>query len=159
MVRHRGCPRKAPSPSPSLSSHNSATLEESSVNVATIEMQCQPTSNDFLYMDEGGIDPELKCSICAQPFEEPVSGNRCNHTFCKQCITTWLKNNKTCPICRCPVSLKNFTFINTCIVSNLLENLIVQCKHCNQTNIRRSSRGNTSRTVSKYHCCLYSVGH
>jgi len=28
----------------------------------------------------------------------------CKHTFCKQCITAWIKKNPSCPHCRAPQS-------------------------------------------------------
>ena len=44
----------------------------------------------------------FKCSICTDVFMSPTTVG-CGHTFCKECITTWLKNtnktNKTCPMC------------------------------------------------------------
>ncbi|CAK9153592.1 unnamed protein product, partial [Ilex paraguariensis] len=29
----------------------------------------------------------------------------CNHFFHRHCIASWLKRSKTCPLCRCKVSL------------------------------------------------------
>ena len=47
--------------------------------------------NDYYdYMNEESIDCELKCSLCTQPFQMPVSAT-CGHTFGKNCITGRLK--------------------------------------------------------------------
>ena len=40
-------------------------------------------ARQFEYMNEGSIDPELKCSICTDPFIDPVCISACNHTFCR----------------------------------------------------------------------------
>ncbi|KAI7905276.1 uncharacterized protein BX663DRAFT_502321 [Cokeromyces recurvatus] len=47
------------------------------------------------------IQHEITCTICQGIFEDPHSLN-CGHCYCGQCIFEWLKNNKSCPICRVP---------------------------------------------------------
>lgn len=48
------------------------------------------------------VDEKLECSICKCDFEvdEKVSQMPCEHLFHPQCITTWLEQRNTCPICR-----------------------------------------------------------
>ena len=48
-------------------------------------------------------DDEDECSICLCEKIDETKIN-CNHTFCKECIEQWEKNNKSCPLCR-----KSFT--------------------------------------------------
>ena len=40
----------------------------------------------------------LKCPIC---FKEKDNNRKtvCNHIFCNDCLSEWIKNNKKCPIC------------------------------------------------------------
>lgn len=54
-----------------------------------------------------GIEPDLVskiinkvtvCPICKEEVEE-IRNTKCNHDFCVECLSEWLRNNKTCPIC------------------------------------------------------------
>lgn len=36
------------------------------------------------------------CSICYRPFENPCR-TPCGHKFCRECISDWLKDHRTCP--------------------------------------------------------------
>lgn len=43
----------------------------------------------------------MECSICydmIQPLQ--LFATKCNHHFCKSCITQWTIKNRTCPMCR-----------------------------------------------------------
>lgn len=43
------------------------------------------------------------CPVCQEQFQvghTKVSELICNHLYCTDCILPWLKDNKTCPICR-----------------------------------------------------------
>ncbi|KAL5238691.1 hypothetical protein ACI65C_006101, partial [Semiaphis heraclei] len=42
---------------------------------------------------------DLTCSICFEIFEKP-SELKCSHVFCFKCIKHWMRNNKSCPMCR-----------------------------------------------------------
>ena len=51
----------------------------------------------------GGATASIpECSICLCEFEkgEAITKLRCDHSFHKDCVTSWLKLNRTCPICR-----------------------------------------------------------
>lgn len=105
---------------------------------------------DYEYINENDIDDELKCVICKQPYECPVSLSICNHTFCKKCISLWLLQNPTCPICRnssCEQS--SYVPINTRIVLNQLDRLHVQCLLCYETNIQRCNWKNHKKQCSR----------
>jgi hypothetical protein len=101
------------------------------------------THTDYEYINENEIDDELKCVICKQPLESPVSLSICHHTFCKQCIKLWLNQNETCPTCRQGVTRhfgrhnRSYVPINTRIVLNQLDRLLIRCLLCNETNIQR----------------------
>ena len=43
------------------------------------------------------------CSICLMQFEinDEILKTKCNHSYHKICIVTWLKTNVKCPLCRC----------------------------------------------------------
>ncbi|CAF3463449.1 unnamed protein product [Rotaria sp. Silwood1] len=94
--------------------------------------------NDYEYMNENSIDAELKCPLCYQPFQLPVSAP-CGHTFCQICINPWIVRQSTCPTCRTQTSMEEFRPISTRIVLNQLERLCVRCKRCNEANIQRAN--------------------
>ena len=46
------------------------------------------------------------CCICLEDFsnsDKKVNKLPCHHIFHKKCIREWLKNNETCPECRCKI--------------------------------------------------------
>lgn len=42
----------------------------------------------------------MSCPICTELIQEDNSTLECLHTFCTDCIKSWFKVSKTCPICR-----------------------------------------------------------
>lgn len=40
------------------------------------------------------------CCICLEDINCGFKLNNCHHLFHAYCITAWLKNNSTCPMCR-----------------------------------------------------------
>ena len=44
---------------------------------------------------------DVECPICKEPLNsfEIVRETKCKHLYCNDCITKWLKKNKSCPIC------------------------------------------------------------
>ena len=51
-------------------------------------------SNDDLLLDE--------CSICLEKYKvnDKVLNLKCRHSFHRDCINQWLRDNNTCPECR-----------------------------------------------------------
>ncbi len=56
------------------------------------------TNVDYEFV--GKLQDELICSICMKVLNEPQMVNCCEQRFCKNCLTEWMTNNKTCPHCR-----------------------------------------------------------
>jgi hypothetical protein len=97
-------------------------------------------SNDnYEYMDENSIHEDLLCSLCTDPFEEPVCANQCGHTFCRQCITKTFDTMSHCPTCRESLTLEDFQPVNIRPFLNQLNQLLVKCKVCSTTNIQRGN--------------------
>ncbi|KDP33807.1 hypothetical protein JCGZ_07378 [Jatropha curcas] len=46
------------------------------------------------------------CSICMESFESGRAGKRvpCGHVYHAACISSWLSNCNSCPLCRCNIS-------------------------------------------------------
>jgi len=67
-----------------------------------------PTSKEFLdnlpevEMDESLMEDCGSCSVCFDDFESGSLANQlpCKHLFHKDCITPWLIQHNTCPVCR-----------------------------------------------------------
>lgn len=53
------------------------------------------------------INTESDCSICFSANSESIIITECNHKFHKNCLTEWMKHQKTCPICRNDIDIKN----------------------------------------------------
>ena len=48
-----------------------------------------------------------ECPICLHNLSDNIIVTKCNHTFCKNCLDKWQKNNSSCPICRQNITDKN----------------------------------------------------
>uniref|UniRef100_A0A668UKP2 Uncharacterized protein n=1 Tax=Oreochromis aureus TaxID=47969 RepID=A0A668UKP2_OREAU len=89
-------------------------------------------NHEYLYKDE--VDDDLVCHICLQPLIKPLD-TPCGHTYCQECLTSFLLESDFCPVCREPLMLQ------TCrkpslLVHKLLEKLTVACPftdHCTET--------------------------
>ncbi|GLT56750.1 hypothetical protein SLA2020_297700 [Shorea laevis] len=60
----------------------------------------------FKYKNGEGLIDGTDCSVCLNEFQEDESLRllpKCNHAFHINCIDTWLKSHKNCPMCRAPI--------------------------------------------------------
>ncbi|XP_063054448.1 tripartite motif-containing protein 75-like [Engraulis encrasicolus] len=60
-------------------------------------------------MASSGLSEEILCPVCLGEFQEPVS-LRCQHSFCRRCISTYLATSGgagLCPECRHPFNKKH----------------------------------------------------
>ncbi|CAG2166570.1 unnamed protein product [Oppiella nova] len=69
---------------------------------------------------------EFICGICMDVFENPVFSPCCRQTYCKDCITGWLKNQKTCPNDRKPLTV-NLLSSPPRVLINLMNKLRIRC--------------------------------
>ncbi|CAG2110258.1 unnamed protein product, partial [Medioppia subpectinata] len=69
---------------------------------------------------------EFMCGICMDVFESPVFSPCCRQTYCKDCITGWLKNQKTCPNDRKPLTV-NLLSSPPRVLTNLMNKLRIRC--------------------------------
>ena len=67
---------------------------------------------------------DLSCPICLDLLNNPIccSLKENSHSFCKECIDCYLKNNSTCPICKC-----NFEYKTKEDVQKMLNKLLFRC--------------------------------
>ena len=70
------------------------------------EQQEEPPINQPLLLEKKEITDDTlfneTCSICLEQFQktEKIVILDCNHIFHFQCMSLWIKNNNTCPLCR-----------------------------------------------------------
>lgn len=53
----------------------------------------------ILYKIKPILSP-IECPICLDIIQNTSYLTECNHTYCKECLDTWLKSHITCPVCR-----------------------------------------------------------
>lgn len=72
------------------------------------------------------VDQNLLCSICAGVLEEAVI-TPCGHSFCNECLHTWLDrpNTNSCPSCRSGVSERDV--IPVLALRGMIDGLAVYC--------------------------------
>lgn len=61
-----------------------------------------PASEDAISrLEEVDVNKEdCKCSICMDNINDKGLKLPCGHVFDKECVTTWLKQHDSCPVCR-----------------------------------------------------------
>ena len=60
------------------------------------------------------------CSICYNQIESHVLEPKCQNFFCGECLLTWLKSKKTCPLCRNEVDCKRLIYVD---VNNKIDDI------------------------------------
>ncbi|XP_054645752.1 E3 ubiquitin-protein ligase LNX isoform X1 [Dunckerocampus dactyliophorus] len=115
-VSSPNCGRQSPPPDLCASCGHSHQLEE---------------NHEYLYKDE--VDTDLVCHICLQPLIRPLD-TPCGHTYCQECLTSFLLESDFCPVCRAPLMLQSCRKPSL-LVHKLLDKLTVVCPfkdHCTE---------------------------
>ncbi|XP_044054991.1 E3 ubiquitin-protein ligase LNX isoform X2 [Siniperca chuatsi] len=89
-------------------------------------------NHEYLYKDE--VDDDLVCHICLQALIRPLD-TPCGHTYCQECLTSFLLESDFCPVCRTPLMLQSCRKPSL-LVHKLLDKLTVACPftdHCTET--------------------------
>lgn len=92
-------------------------------------------------------DQENDCSICYESLDNSACKIGCNHVFHKHCLREWIKNSKTCPICR-----NNIFMCNKCdggIIYYQFNGVVVPFEYRNLT-----IRNNTNGIFGIYGCYM-----
>lgn len=88
-------------------------------------------NHEYLYKDE--VDDDLICHICLQALTKPLD-TPCGHTYCQECLTSFLLESDFCPVCRAPLMLQSCRK-SSVLVHKLLDKLTVACpfsEHCTE---------------------------
>jgi hypothetical protein len=94
----------------------------------------QPT-----YVPVGTPPHDIMCSICRDPWDDPVELRPCGHVFCKNCIGTMLPK---CPDCRQAIQARN---VPNRVLLNIAQNVKVRCELCNWVGSREESKTHKNR--------------
>ncbi|XP_076458411.1 RING finger protein 151-like [Babylonia areolata] len=78
------------------------------------------------FLNPESVSKHLYCSICQDVFSQPQRAP-CGHSFCRKCITLWLKNSRTCPEDRKPVQMSQLH--HDFILENIIGDQMVACPH------------------------------
>ncbi|XP_076134306.1 E3 ubiquitin-protein ligase LNX isoform X1 [Alosa pseudoharengus] len=92
----------------------------------------QDENHEYNYCDEP--DDDLMCHICLQAFVRPLD-TPCGHTYCQECLTSFLLESDFCPMDRKPLMLQSCRH-SSLLVVKLLDKLAVSCpfsEHCQET--------------------------
>ena len=72
------------------------------------------------------IPGDCLCAICQDVLEDPKETLTCQHAFCSNCITRWLRDHGSCPSCRRPLSLNDLVPLHR-IWREKLHRLRIRC--------------------------------
>lgn len=92
--------------------------------------QCHENQESHVYEYQDEVDDELVCHICLQPLLQPVD-TPCGHTYCLQCLSSFLREQDFCPVDRQRVALQQCRSASL-LVRNLLDKLTVLCPFHNE---------------------------
>ncbi|XP_049339791.1 ligand of Numb protein X 2b isoform X1 [Astyanax mexicanus] len=81
--------------------------------------------DSHLYEYQDDVDDELVCHICLQPLLQPMD-TPCGHTYCYQCLSSFLRDQDFCPVDRQRLQLQQCRS-SSLLVRNLLDKLTVLC--------------------------------
>ena len=73
---------------------------------------------------------KFNCSVCLKVLKDPVQCPN-EHYFCRSCIQRSLRDNKTCPMCKHPLTEETLTKLPR-IVKEMWENLMIRCDNENR---------------------------
>lgn len=80
------------------------------IDMAISDIEAQIISCRQMRVSEEQIDvlprclrEDTECAICLETVEDGLKELRCTHTFCKQCLWSWLRMCNACPMCRATV--------------------------------------------------------
>mmetsp|Transcript_6652 Transcript_6652/g.24854 ORF Transcript_6652/g.24854 Transcript_6652/m.24854 type:complete len:422 (-) Transcript_6652:235-1500(-) len=101
--------------------------------------------DDQELVDPSSVPAALRCSICADVFEDPVDtgGTPCLHVFCRPCLEPALRLKAACPICRQPMQRQQLK--QSQVVGSILDEVQVRCmSRCGWTGRRDAHSGHVA---------------
>ena len=74
---------------------------------------------------ESDVTDSLYCAICLNVLKQPMQCVRNEHSFCKPCITRYVKESQRCPTCMEPLTLQ--TLRSSRVITELISQLKIKC--------------------------------
>jgi len=74
-----------------------------------LEESTSTTTTEESVSTIGDDTPASDCPVCLTALSNPITLIDCTHFFCFVCISTWLKKQNSCPLCKTNIS----AFIST----------------------------------------------
>ncbi|QRV82205.1 Zinc finger, C3HC4 type (RING finger) protein [Ceratobasidium sp. AG-Ba] len=99
---------------PAESSSNSLKRTRSE----SLPAETQEQVGDESQISTFSIDEEISCGICLGVLESPYTVIPCLHTFDKDCLAGWWKQNNTCPLCKVQATSGRHSFQLQAIVNH-----------------------------------------
>ncbi|CAA0406769.1 unnamed protein product [Arabidopsis thaliana] len=96
-------PQPQPQPQPQQDNETGHLMPLQSQLEFKIGYRASIEEMEFKDIEKEGFD-EIGCSICLEELEdghEIIRIKKCRHVFHRSCIDSWLKQNRSCPNCRC----------------------------------------------------------
>eukprot|EP01102_Stenamoeba_stenopodia_P007063 TRINITY_DN1974_c0_g1_i4.p1 TRINITY_DN1974_c0_g1~~TRINITY_DN1974_c0_g1_i4.p1 ORF type:complete len:201 (-),score=10.08 TRINITY_DN1974_c0_g1_i4:362-964(-) len=88
------------------------------------------------YVNPSTISKSLRCSICLEPFFEPIR-TPCGHVFCKECLQAWVQKKPSCPLDTTPLPTTG-PFQVDFVLSELFAEFPIVCPNeCSWTGLQR----------------------
>lgn len=89
-----------------------------------------------LVTDAAKLGDDTECGICIETYAQPARLNTCEHTFCSECLSQWLKSCNPgaarCPTCRAHIGTPRFR-----VVAQALDGVI----RCTETSEGAQAQG------------------
>lgn len=74
------------------------------IDILTLILRILPI---FLKNWKASLDIQGECSICLDTNNKKmIKTKECGHDFHLECLNKWIKQNPTCPYCRCELKTK-----------------------------------------------------
>eukprot|EP01102_Stenamoeba_stenopodia_P017408 TRINITY_DN6226_c0_g1_i1.p1 TRINITY_DN6226_c0_g1~~TRINITY_DN6226_c0_g1_i1.p1 ORF type:complete len:347 (-),score=71.72 TRINITY_DN6226_c0_g1_i1:88-1128(-) len=94
------------------------------------------TTTRLRFVNPSAISKSLRCSICLEPFWNPVR-TPCGHVFCKGCLEGWREKKPSCPLDQQPLPASG-SFQVDFVLAELLSEYLIHCPNeCSWTGIQR----------------------
>lgn len=87
------------------------------------QMPSHPRVPQFPQILKASTEPsssDLQCNICLNVLNAPRTLSTCGHSFCGDCLFSWLQRDQTCPLCRQDAASGPVDPVTKCLALNAI---------------------------------------